>query len=93
MPNIDPHLMGVFRSKIKNPACLWNTYRIMRSYCAEELATTTGAYGAVDQLSGALGVPVTTEQRENAARWLMQCKVNPHIREHRYAMWNMINRY
>jgi len=91
MAYIDPELMGVFRRKIRNPAHMWNAYHIMRSYRGADLATPAGAFGAVDRLSFAMGVPITAAQRDGAARWLMQCGVDPHNREHRRAMWNWLH--
>lgn len=93
MPNLDPELMGIFKRKIRNPLYFRHVCRIMGAYRAEDLACSSGAYGAIDQLSDALGVPVTSAQRENAAGWLMQCQVNPQFRTHRHAMWNLLNRY
>jgi hypothetical protein len=91
MPFLDPQLMGIFREKIRDPECFRHVHKIMRACRAEDLATSTGAYGVVDKLSGKLGVPISPAQRENAAQWLMQCGVDPQNSEHRYAMWDAIS--
>ncbi|TCP21953.1 hypothetical protein EV207_13840 [Scopulibacillus darangshiensis] len=90
MAYLDPELMGVFRSKMANP---WNYHRVygmLRSYRMADLRHPGGAYGLVDGLSRCLGVPVSPEQRENAANWLMCCGVDPQNPGHQRRMWGLI---
>lgn len=91
MAYLDPQLMGVFRSKIANPRHFNRVHGILRSYRMEDLRSPAGAYGLVDGLSGCLGVPVTPEQRANAAEWLMCCGVDPQNPGHRRNMWGLVN--
>lgn len=90
MAYLDPALMGVFRRKICNPRCLYQVYGLLRSYRYADLRNPVGAYSVVDRLSACLGCPVTPEQRENAAQWLMCCGVDPQNSGHRWRMWGLI---
>lgn len=88
MAYIDPHLMRTFRGRIRDPRCFGRVCGVLRS--CRNLRSPAGAYGMVDRLSGACGVPVTREQRDNAAQWLMGCGVDPRHPAHRRRMWNMV---
>lgn len=91
MAYIDPVLMGTFRSRVlRNPLLLRRVYNVCRSYSYQSLKQPTGAYSMVDRLSCEMGVPVTVQQRANAANWLMQCNVDPHNPRHRQSMWRLI---
>jgi hypothetical protein len=91
MAFLDPQLMGIFRRYMFHPPTMYRVYGILRSYNFASLRTPAGAYGLVDRLSGTLGYPVTPEQRENAAQWLMCCGVDPQNRTHRWRMWGLIH--
>lgn len=91
MAYLDPQLMRTFRSKIRNPRHFHRVYGILRSYRHQDLKSPAGCYGMVDRLSRCLGVPVTREQRDHAAHWLMGCGVDPRNRSHRRRMWNRIH--
>lgn len=90
MAYIDPHLMRVFRGKIRDPRCFRRVCGILRSCRIHHLRHPAGAYGMVDRLSACCGVPITREQRDNAAHWLMGCGVDPRNPAHRRRMRNIV---
>lgn len=91
MGYLDPELMRVFRGKVCDPRHFPEICRILQSYCYEDLKYPEGAYGMIDRLSNCCGVPVTNEQRDNAADWLMNCNVDPQNPYHQRDMWNLIH--
>lgn len=93
MAYLDPYLMRTFRHKISNPVTFGKVCGILCNCRREDLCRPEGAYGLVDGLSSCLGVPVTPEQRENAARWLMSCGIDPQDRRERYRMLGLIREW
>ncbi|HHW36278.1 MAG TPA: hypothetical protein GXX18_03150 [Bacillales bacterium] len=87
---IDPVLMGHFRRSIADPRCFWNVCRICRSYRMEDLRHPRGAYSMVDRLSRCCNVPISREQRDYAANWLMNCGVNPQCPVQSRRMWGIV---
>jgi hypothetical protein len=90
MAYIDPHLMRVFRSKIRDPRCFRRVCGVLGSCRIQQLRSPRGAYGVVDRLSACCGVPITRAQRDNAARWLMGCGIDPRNPAHRSRMKRMV---
>lgn len=87
---LDPYLFGVFRSKMSNPACMWQVYQHLKGYSFDDLRNPERAGVMVDRLSTMLGVPVTAEQRASAVNWLCCCGVDPANPVHQRRMWNLI---
>jgi len=88
MAYIDPYLMNTFRGRIRDPRCFARCCAVLRR--CRNLRSPAGAYGLVDGLSRACGVPINAAQRDNAAQWLMGCGVDPRNPIHRRQMWNMV---
>lgn len=87
----DPILMNTFRERIRNPFYWHRVCRVMWPYARGcNLRDPRVAYGMVDGLSGALDHPITPEQREHAAGWLMRCGVDPADPMHRGRMLSMV---
>ncbi|KMY32044.1 hypothetical protein ACZ11_07715 [Lysinibacillus xylanilyticus] len=90
MGNIDPNLMRVFRQRIRNPQCFGRVCGALRSCNYHQLRSPAGAYGLVDRLSECCGVPISRDQRDHAANWLMNCGVDPLNSDHRRRMWGIV---
>ena len=90
MAQLDPRLMGTFRNKMMNPRNFHNVCGILRKQRVQDLKCHHKCCGMIDELSRCLGVPVAPHERENAARWLMGCCVDPQNRDHRRQMWRMV---
>ncbi|MDQ0257429.1 hypothetical protein J2S74_004887 [Evansella vedderi] len=87
---IDPYLMHQFRCKIANPVIACRVYKVLRSCTFHELRSPAGAYGLVDRLAHCCEVRISKETRDYAARWLMNCGVDPANPHHRRAMWELV---
>lgn len=83
--------MDTFRRKIANPVHWRRTYRILRCYSRYDLAGPAGAGALVDEMSGALGVPLTPAQRAGAVNWLVAQRIDPQNRWHQMRMWSVVN--
>ncbi|MFD1676754.1 hypothetical protein [Alicyclobacillus fodiniaquatilis] len=87
---LDPNLLHTFRSRIRNPIHWRNTHRILHSYSRRDLATPHGAGALVDQMCGALNVPLTPGQRAGAVNWLVAQRIDPHHPLHQMRMWRIV---
>ncbi|MCJ8014614.1 hypothetical protein MUG84_23280 [Paenibacillus sp. KQZ6P-2] len=90
MAQLDPRLMGTFRCKMMDPRYFHKVCGILRAQRLEDLRCHHRCCSLIDRLSDCMGVPVSPAERENAARWLMGCGVDPQNRFHRRQMWNML---
>lgn len=90
MAYLDPELMGTFRGKMMNPRYFHQVYGILCKKRCEDLRDYGRCCKMIDELSNCLGVSVTPCQKENAAKWLMECGVDPQNGYHRRQMWNMV---
>ncbi|MFS0788606.1 hypothetical protein ABC345_19740 [Shouchella sp. 1P09AA] len=90
MSTIDPQLMNTFRSKMKNPRHFHNVCKILCSKRCQDLNHYGKCCSIIDELSQCLGVPVSPQQRDRHAQWLMNCRVDPQNRNHRRDMWGMV---
>jgi len=91
MAYLDPQLMRTFRCKFMNPLHFHRVCGILRSHRFEDLKDHGKCCSMIDRLSDCVGVPVTPEQKENAAQWLMNCCVDPENPYHRRRMWGLIH--
>ncbi|SDZ66867.1 hypothetical protein SAMN05421736_12827 [Evansella caseinilytica] len=90
MGGVDPYLMSIFRKKMANPVCAHKVYKVLRSCSYHTFKTQEGAYRVVDQLAACCCVRLSPETREYAARWLMNCCVDPANPYHRRSMWKLV---
>ncbi len=90
MSTIDPQLMHAFRSKMKNPRHFHNVCKILCRQRREDLKQYGRCCSMIDELSHCLGVPISREQRDRHAKWLMNCNVDPRNRQHRHEMWGLV---
>ncbi|ADU32385.1 hypothetical protein [Evansella cellulosilytica] len=90
MGHVDPYLMSIFRKRIADPRCACRVYKALRSCSFHTLRTPEGAYGLVDELARCCQVHITPETRDYAARWLMNCGVDPQNPMHRRSMSNLV---
>lgn len=90
MSTIDPHLMRTFRSKMKHPKHFHRVCRVLARQRHQDLKDYGNCCGMIDELSQCLEVPVTPEQRDQHAKWLMSCGVDPKNRSHRHQMWRLV---
>jgi hypothetical protein len=57
MTQLDPYLLGVFRSRMCDPACFRRVFPLLCSFRYEDLRNPAGAALMVDRLSATMGVP------------------------------------
>lgn len=82
--------LKTFRRKMANPLHWRKANRVFLTYQRSDLCTVAGAKKLIDDLAGELGVPLSPDERIQAATWLVKQQIDPQSARDRMSIWKKV---